>query len=394
MSENEEGENETEGLKQNLSQSNSKKCELCNENIRVGVKCVLCPSVAHRKCVDKLKTTNPQANWACNACSRKVNMVSVDSLIKELGALRKENDILNKLLEEKDRVNQLLTEKLNKLEQINCKVTSQNTDIRSDKEKISYSQAVSKTIVIKPTKEGNNRATDIKSEFKKAMDTVSMNLKIENTKILSNGGLAVNCDEKSYDLIKTNLESNLGSEYSIKLAQKINPKIYIHRAEMDHLTHKKDDEIIDEIIQKNDLTSYRKDEMKIIRKIKKSGYIDLILSVSADIRRKLIACGYMYLGYKKCSLSDSFHALRCYNCSTYGHSYKDCKKSVPTCPVCCGNHILKECKADRNMSKCVNCQNYNDKHQNSEVNVRHAALDRNCPSYKNIINIIKQRTDL
>jgi len=69
---------------------------------------------------------------------------------------------------------------------------------------------------------------------------------------------------------------------------------------------------------------------------------NLVMEVSAQIR-KLLLHKKIKLGWQICKIEDYVVATRCYKCSRFNHRARDCR-GEETCPLCAGNHKLKECK--------------------------------------------------
>lgn len=387
------GMSDGDSTKSTVPDISVKKCEMCSESVRTGVKCMYCDALLHRKCLDKLKTAiSVQGNWSCKQCAAKVNHISFDSLLKEIASLRKENVNLLLLLDEKEKINDLLNEKIKQLESNQTVAFNHNTfQSKSQMGAHSYSHIASKTIIVKPI--NAKKHTDIKAVVKTAIDPAAMNLEISKTTLLSKGGLAIKCDDKSCEAIKLNLQENLGEDFEIKLAHKLSPKIIMFGVDNDDIKNKLDDEIISEVINRNNINN--NSVIKLVRKInsKRMG-TNLVLSVDSDTRRNIISRGFLYLGWSKCNVADSFHVMRCFNCSLFGHTQKNCTNKAPTCPLCSGCHTLKECRVSENQHKCINCIHLNEKNKNNELDVNHAALSKNCAAYKNALNFIQSRTEL
>jgi hypothetical protein len=76
------------------------------------------------------------------------------------------------------------------------------------------------------------------------------------------------------------------------------------------------------------------------------------------------------LGWAICKVDDCVTAKRCFHCSRYNHTYKECK-GEETCPLCTGNHELKECTSTKSDYKCTNCLIYNKHHPTTQTDTAH-----------------------
>jgi hypothetical protein len=71
---------------------------------------------------------------------------------------------------------------------------------------------------------------------------------------------------------------------------------------------------------------------------------------------------------------------------------KECR-GTETCPLCAGNHNLKDCKAQPVDFKCINSWTYNHHNKNTKINENHSALDKKFPSMPVIMEKYKRNTD-
>jgi len=116
-----------------------------------------------------------------------------------------------------------------------------------------------------------------------------------------------------------------------------------------------------------------------------------VVEVNAETRKTLLN-KKIGIGWQICWIDDYITATRCYKCSKFNHRTQDCRGEV-TCPLCAGNHTLKECKRDATTFKCINCENNKKHNPTSNISVAHSALDRNCPSLKAILQKNRLNTE-
>lgn len=115
----------------------------------------------------------------------------------------------------------------------------------------------------------------------------------------------------------------------------------------------------------------------------------MVIEVDPSTRGKLMTTR-LKLGWAICRVDDYIVAKRCYRCSRYNHTFKECK-GEETCPLCSGEHRLKNCTANRTEYKCVNCITHN-AHNHTTNDTSHSSLDRRCPSLLAVLEKYKRNT--
>jgi len=115
---------------------------------------------------------------------------------------------------------------------------------------------------------------------------------------------------------------------------------------------------------------------------------NLAIEVNSSTRKKFLR-KKMKLCWNMCSVDDYIRINRCYNCSKFNHRAQDCKGEL-TCPVCAGNHSLRECTATKEQYKCINFNKYN---QRSPVNAKHSSLDNSYSCYLNMLQRFTETID-
>jgi hypothetical protein len=119
---------------------------------------------------------------------------------------------------------------------------------------------------------------------------------------------------------------------------------------------------------------------------------NMVLEVCAQTR-KLLLHKKIKLCWQICKIEDYVVATRCYKCSKYNHTARNCRSEEHICPLCAGSHKLKECSTNHQEYKCINCESYNKHNQKNPICTNHTSLDKNCPSLHAIIEKIKKNTD-
>ncbi|KAJ3659809.1 hypothetical protein Zmor_011477 [Zophobas morio] len=106
-------------------------------------------------------------------------------------------------------------------------------------------------------------------------------------------------------------------------------------------------------------------------------------------KQKKTNLGHCLIGLDGCNIYDAVDVLRCYKCNGFNRSVKTCKKTL-SCPKCSKEHELKECKAQNDQWKCINCSSIQARDNLNTEQISHASWDyENCSFYKNLIRKIK-----
>ncbi|KAJ3660083.1 hypothetical protein Zmor_005015 [Zophobas morio] len=258
--------------------------------------------------------------------------------------------------------------------------------------KSSYAQTLiknsQKTIIVKPKGENqkNQSIAKTKSDVLKNVDPLT-DINIGKVKNLKDGGVLLQCDSSSN--FKQSAMNNLSDQYDIREVKTIGPRVritgipdYIKEEDIALYMRKQNESIFDE---KSICTLLKYGPVK-----KNNTIFQAVFEVDLLTYKRALALGHCLVGLNGCTIYDAIDVSRCFNCNSYGHSHKFCKNSS-YCPRCAHRHNLKECQADVEAFKCVNCYNFNFKNNNHDVNINHAAWDHDkCHSYKMVIQKVKQ----
>ena len=82
--------------------------------------------------------------------------------------------------------------------------------------------------------------------------------------------------------------------------------------------------------------------------------------------------GYLNVGWDRCKVYEDLKVMRCFNCSGFNH------KSAQ-CPMEAENHNSTACES--NETSCINYVKAAANFNIDDLDVKHAAWDRNCPWY-------------
>ena len=123
----------------------------------------------------------------------------------------------------------------------------------------------------------------------------------------------------------------------------------------------------------------------------KQGRVNMVIEVCSGTRKKLLHTK-LKLGWFICSTDDYLVARRCFKCSRFTHRHQDCR-SEETCPLCAGEHKLKECTVPAMHYKCINCVTYNRYTKGEKISECHLSLDKNCPRLQAVLAKYRLNTD-
>ena len=163
----------------------------------------------------------------------------------------------------------------------------------------------------------------------------------------------------------------------------LNPRLVIYNIPEDITTQNVEDTII---AQNPELNLNKGDISAKFTYVTKRQARNLVIEVAAGTRRQVIH-KKLKLGWIMCNLGDYLVANRWYKCSKFNHRFRECR-GIETCPLCAGNHSLKECAATQEQYKCINCHTFNTQNKNNKITDNHSALDRNCPSLQAVLEKI------
>ena len=117
---------------------------------------------------------------------------------------------------------------------------------------------------------------------------------------------------------------------------------------------------------------------------------NMVIEVDSSTRGKLMT-NRIKLGWAICRVDDYIVAKRCYRCSRYNHTFRECK-GEETCPLCSGGHRLKDCTANKTEYKCINCITHNFHNHAAKNDTSHSSLDRKCPSLRAVLEKYRRNT--
>jgi hypothetical protein len=212
-----------------------------------------------------------------------------------------------------------------------------------------------KNFKITITNKDNQTAETTKGLLQSSINPTEIKVGVNSIRTLNDGRvLIVTGSKEEAETLTRNIRDKCGEKLEAKVQKPRNPRLKIHNIP-EEITIENIEEVL--LAQNPDL-GLNKGEInpKFIYTTKKH-VRNLVIEVSSQTRRKIIH-NKVKLGWLNCNIEDYLFATRCFKCSRYNHRSRDCK-GIETCPLCAGNHTLKECEARPTEYKCNNCHTYN-----------------------------------
>ncbi|XP_069701528.1 uncharacterized protein [Periplaneta americana] len=198
-------------------------------------------------------------------------------------------------------------------------------------------------VSVKPTEPTMN-PDNMKQLIRETVDHKALKVEVNKMKKLSNNTLFVECNNSTdCDTLEKKLTKI--NALSIERPKKKLPAILLKFVPR----HIDDAEVKDLILQQNNLTHLENPVIDI--KFTKAKFEDsrhLVMQVSPNIRRELLALQRIKLKWSMCRVEDFTIITRCLKCLRYGHTSKYCNNKQ-TCSYCAEEHSWK----DQILQNCV-----------------------------------------
>lgn len=374
------------------------KCEKEIENVDEAFECDGCCYTYHTKC-EKVSKKEHNARILsnclrlfCDKCIESPAEISAEN-IKMIKKFVFKIDLFNqnmlaKKTQDDDKINSITTQ----LKEMSDNITilkEKYDNINSD-EKNSHTYAkvlkqsnVKPVIVIKPKDKKKSKET--LEEITKKID--SKEVDVYNTRNTKNGGIVLACKNTSETMkMKQLMQKNFGDSYEVILPKIKRPRIRI--SNIDDSIHV--DSIITELKSSNPEID---GDMQLITTIKKKKYsnswIDIIVEVSGNTYKQLMAMGALKLRWRECRVVDHAYIQRCYKCCGFSHQAKDCTKNQ-ACSKCAQPHRFDKC--DKDTLACINCKISNER-MNTNFDINHHAYSRECPILQHRFEILQAKIE-
>lgn len=341
------------------------------------LRCELCSSVFHAKCderYDALSTTRVSSSlissaeksgfkWFCEDCTPKINAMS--TLMEVRSALNLLNSKVSKI------------EKHFPVDQFPSFFSNCDQHKPCDK---SYATALKESLHCESTIIVSSTDTD--AEAVSVRDKLISCVNPETAKVsglvkLGNNSCVLKTKSNDIDTVLSDLKSNLGDKYDVKMIGKKNPRLKV--VGFDNVSDMNNEQIISAIKNQNDHIFVPSDEIKVVKILKnrmRESELSIIIEMCPRLHKLIISEKFVSISFSRCRVYDAIDVPRCFKCSMLGHYESKCLQET-CCPKCTGKHKLKEC--DSVNKKCINCVDANKKYK-LKNDVNHAAFDRKCPT--------------
>ena len=246
-----------------------------------------------------------------------------------------------------------------------------------------------KSFKITITNKDNQTAETTKGLLKSNINPTEIKVGVNSMRTLKDGRvLIVTRSKEEAETLTRNIRDKCGEKLEAKVHKPRDPRLKILNIP-EEITVENIEETL--LAQNPDLGLKKGEINPKFTYTTKRHVRNLVIEVSSQTRRKLMN-NKAKLGWLVCNIEDYLVATRCFKCSRFSHRSRDCK-GIETCPLCAGNHTLKECKSQPTEYKCINCHSYNLHNKNAHIKTNHASLDRNCPSLLAVLEKYRQNTD-
>lgn len=253
----------------------------------------------------------------------------------------------------------------------------------------SYANLVNEPVLIVKPNDGGT-SVDTLNEIQNKIDPIELAIGIDSIKKIKDGGVVIGCaDEKSREVLKKKVMTELGDTCTVNTAQLKNPRVIIVGVE-EKVINMEDKDIINALVVQNENTVEDDCKIKVIKKFitrKNSG--NIVLEVDPEVMKKLMEVEKIHMKYRNCRIYEYFNVIRCFDCGELGHKRNECKKGK-LCFNCFKKHNRDdECQRKENPF-CINCQNMNTK-VNMKLDVNHSIFNKECPCYQRVISTISAK---
>jgi len=155
------------------------------------------------------------------------------------------------------------------------------------------------------------------------------------------------------NLLSSSIRDECRNDLEVTVPKLRNPRMVICNVPQDINVENLEETIL---IQNPELGLIQGDTVARLSYRTKRGLINMVIEVCSGTRKKLLQTK-LKLGWLIYSADDYLVARRCFKCSrlnllNFNHRHQDCR-GEETCPLCAGEHKVKECTAPTAHYKCI-----------------------------------------
>lgn len=217
---------------------------------------------------------------------------------------------------------------------------------------VSYSAAVkSKPVIVVKPKDTAQTCTTTKTDLRTKIDPSGH--PISDIRNASKGGIVIECASKDASIaLQNDFVAKLGSNYSVNMPGKRLPKIRVTGISEAFTV----DELKTKIINQNPEIFSTESTLNIVHSFKTKYSYGIKIELDQTSFGKIMDLKKIRIDWDICSVNESFDLMRCYKCSGFHHTAKNCSSKM-CCPRCTGEHLVAECTSIT--ETCSNCKQAN-----------------------------------
>lgn len=229
-------------------------------------------------------------------------------------------------------------------------------------------------VIIKP--KANVEIEDAKAEVRNNVNAKNLNVKRVTTDKYGAVVIALG-DEKSVNLLKQDVETNLGSQFEVRLRENMKPTIKLIGMDEEFREEELKDVLVDQSDIMGNLKHFKLCKTYSNEKFRYNKH-SAIIELDAETFFKVMELGKLNCGLDRCRVVNGLEVTRCFKCCAFNHKVAECKANVTTCPIYSGDHAVKECNSE--VERCANCEKLR-KERKINIDVNHSAWSTQCPIY-------------
>ena len=234
----------------------------------------------------------------------------------------------------------------------------------------------------------NQSVEFVKNILKTNINPTEIKIGVNTFKSLKDGRVLIETSSKEeINALSTKISAKCVEQLDVYVPKLWKPRLIIYNIPEENAVENIEDTILS---QNPELDLKHGDIVAKFRIRTKRNHNNMVIEVGPETREKILETK-LKIGWLICNMEDYIVAKRCFHCSRFSHRHNDCKGEL-TCPLCAGEHTLKDCTTPPDQYKCINCMTYS-KYNKEKINVSHSSLNKNCPSLHAILTKYRQNTD-